>query len=57
VQYPRAATSPAPPSCTSAPTTAASDYAKSFIAFGNVASQLKNDTVLGAWLGIFNTWS
>jgi RHS repeat-associated protein len=34
-----------------------SDYAKSFIAFGNVASQLKNDTVLGAWLGIFNTWS
>lgn len=34
-----------------------SDYAKSFIAFGNVASQLKNDTVLGAWLGVFNTWS
>jgi RHS repeat-associated protein len=34
-----------------------SDYAKSFIAFGNVASQLKNDTVLGARLGIFNTWS
>jgi RHS repeat-associated protein len=34
-----------------------SDYAKSFIAFGNVASQLKNDTVVGAWLGVFNTWS
>jgi RHS repeat-associated protein len=34
-----------------------SDYAKSFIAFGNVASQLQNDTVLGAWLGLFNTWS
>jgi len=27
------------------------------IAFGKFASQLKNDTVLGAWLGIFHTWS
>jgi large repetitive protein len=34
-----------------------SDYAQSYIAFGNVASQLKDDTVLGAWLGVFNTWS
>ncbi|HXC83156.1 MAG TPA: DNRLRE domain-containing protein, partial [Trebonia sp.] len=34
-----------------------SDKAQSYLAFGNVASQLKNDTVLGARLGVFNTWS
>ena len=34
-----------------------SDKAESYLAFGNVASQLKNDTVLGARLGVFNTWS
>ncbi len=31
--------------------------AKSFLAFGNVASALHDDTVLGVRLGVFNTWS
>ncbi|HEY1700152.1 MAG TPA: DNRLRE domain-containing protein, partial [Trebonia sp.] len=34
-----------------------SDKAKSFLSFPDVASGLKNDTVLGARLGVFNTWS
>lgn len=34
-----------------------SDKAQSYIAFTSVASSLKNDTVLGAELGVFNTWS
>ena len=34
-----------------------SDIAESYLAFGNVASQLNNDTVLGVRLGVFNTWS
>jgi RHS repeat-associated protein len=34
-----------------------SDKAESYVAFTNVASSLKNDTVLGAYLGVFNTWS
>ena len=33
------------------------DKAVSYLAFGSVASSLKNDTVLGARLGVFNTWS
>jgi len=34
-----------------------SDKAESYIAFTNVASSLQNDTVLGAELGVYNTWS
>jgi RHS repeat-associated protein len=34
-----------------------SNVARSFMAFGNVASSLTNDTVLGAVLGVFNSWS
>lgn len=30
---------------------------KSFLSFGDVASDLRDDTVLGARLGLFNTWS
>jgi RHS repeat-associated protein len=33
------------------------NQAKSFLNFASVASTLKNDTVLGAQLGVFNTWS
>jgi large repetitive protein len=33
------------------------DKAESYLAFGNVASSLQNDTVLGAELGVYNTWS
>jgi hypothetical protein len=34
-----------------------SDKAESYLSFPDVASGLKNDTVLGARLGVFNTWS
>jgi RHS repeat-associated protein len=34
-----------------------SNVARSFMAFGNVASSLTNDTVLGAVLGVFDSWS
>ena len=34
-----------------------SDIARSYLAFGNVASALKNDTVLGVQLGLYNNWS
>jgi RHS repeat-associated protein len=33
------------------------NQAKSFLNFASVASSLRNDTVLGARLGLFNTWS
>jgi RHS repeat-associated protein len=33
------------------------NIARSFMAFGSVASSLKDDTVLGTSLGLFNTWS
>jgi RHS repeat-associated protein len=33
------------------------NVARSLLAFGGVASSLKDDTVLGASLGLFNTWS
>jgi large repetitive protein len=33
------------------------NVARSLLAFGSVASSLSNDTVLGAELGLFNTWS
>jgi RHS repeat-associated protein len=33
------------------------NVARAFMAFGSVSSALKNDTVLGARLGLFNTWS
>ena len=33
------------------------NQAKAFLNFSSVASSLKNDTVLGARLGVFNTWS
>lgn len=33
------------------------NVAKSFLKFDNVSSSLKNDTVLGVRLGVFNTWS
>ena len=34
-----------------------SNITKSFLKFDNVSSALKNDTVLGVELGLFNTWS
>jgi RHS repeat-associated protein len=33
------------------------DTARSFLKFDNVSTALKNDTVLGVRLGVFNTWS
>jgi RHS repeat-associated protein len=33
------------------------NQAKAFLNFASVASSLQNDTVLGARLGVFNTWS
>ncbi|HEX3925331.1 MAG TPA: DNRLRE domain-containing protein, partial [Streptosporangiaceae bacterium] len=34
-----------------------SNVAKSFLKFDNISSNLKNDYVLGARLGVFNSWS
>ena len=34
-----------------------SDIAESYLKFDNVSSSLKNDTILGARLGLFNSWS
>ena len=34
-----------------------SDTARSFLKFDNVSTSLRNDTVLGVRLGVFNTWS